>query len=169
MADRLPVDPGSSNLWRRDWFSYEQYQIVHISYIERLAAEGVVLRDTLSFRESVDDAGEIVAVTLSGGVVCGEGVLVRIDEKLEVRRGPRNRYQVRTRFYQCHAWSRQRPGRPRKDLIRYDNAHGSGVHVHRFDGDGREVECADVAFADVPTLYAFVRDAIRLAHGAASS
>jgi len=87
--------------------------------------EGLVERNGLSFYESVDRSGETVLVTIRGRLVCVNHVVIRIDKKLETRRSRANRLEVRTRFYQYHAWVRSHPGQPRRDLIRYDN---SGEH-----------------------------------------
>jgi hypothetical protein len=130
--------------------------------MDRLLAEGIVQRDSLSFVEVVNRQSELVGVALAGRVVCSGDVLIRIDKKMEVRRGVRNRHEVRTRYWQYHAWVRARPGRPRKDLVRYDNAHRSGLHVHLFDRAGREVEVRALSLDQMPTLDAVIRHAVTL-------
>lgn len=128
--------------------------------MDRLHDEGVVNRDTLSFFESEDAAGELVLVVLRGRIVCSSDVLIRVDKKMLVARDARNRYMVKTRFYQYHAMVRGRAGRPRRDLSRIDNAHEGHLHRHLFDGTGAELGTIDLELAAMPTLDIFVRDAV---------
>jgi hypothetical protein len=135
--------------------------------MERLMDEGLVERDGLSFYESVDRAGETVLVTIRGRLACLNDVVIRVDKKLETRRGRSNRLEVRTRFYQYHAWVRSRPGQPRRDLIRYDNSgeHSGRLHRHDFDVAGRPLEPEYITVEQMPTLDEFVRHAIDMARG----
>lgn len=133
--------------------------------MERLLREGLVERDGLSFYESVDGSGELVLVTIRGRLACRHGTAIRVDKKIETRRGRANRLEVRTRYYQYHAWIRSRPGRPRRDLIRYDNSgeHGGRLHRHRFDAAGRSLDPEYVALDEMPTLDEFIREALAMA------
>ena len=150
-------------MWRHDWYSYEQYQVIHRNYMDRLRAEGVVARDSLSFHESESVDGELVLVVLSGRVICSSGVVIRVDKKLMVKRDARNRWVVKTRFYQYHAWLRGQPRRPRRDLLRIDNAHRARLHRHIFDSDGTEIDLIDLKLEAMPTLDEFIREAAGLA------
>ncbi len=165
MADRLfgAQEPEESvRAWTHDWISYEQYQVVHVSHLRRLQDEGLVLRDGLSFYESVDGSGKLALVTIRGRVACCDDVAIRVDKKLKVRRGQSNRLEVVTNSYQYHAWVRQRLGTPRRDLIRYDNsrAHDSRLHRHVFTRRGEQVE--PVTLAEMPTLGEFIRQAVKM-------
>lgn len=150
-------------MWRHDWFSYEQYQVVHRSYMDRLRDEGVVERDTLSFHESEDAEGELALVVLRGRVICSGEVVIRVDKKLMVKRDSHNRWVVKTRFYQYHAWRRNRAGRGRRDLLRIDNAHRARLHRHIFDSAGVETEVVDFELEQMPSLDEFIREAVELA------
>lgn len=126
--------------------------------------EGLVERNGLSFYESVDRSGETVLVTIRGRLVCVNHVVIRIDKKLETRRSRANRLEVRTRFYQYHAWVRSHPGQPRRDLIRYDNSgeHSGRLHRHEFDAEGRPHEPEYITLEQMPTLDEFIRHAMHL-------
>ncbi len=128
--------------------------------MQRLEREGVVQRDALSFIETVDGSGELVAVQLQGRPFCPEReVAIRVAKRMEVRRGAANRYEVRTVSYAYHAWVRRRgPGAARRNLLRIDtNGHRPGLHAHLFDGEGNEVQVTELAIEDLPTLDAFIR------------
>ena len=131
--------------------------------MERLRDEGLVAWDTLSFYESEDAGGKLVLVTLQGRIVCSFDVLIRVDKKMLVTRDARNRYMVRTRFYQYHAMVRGRAGQPRRDLSRIDNAHEGHLHRHLFDVAGAELGTVELELAAMPTLDQFVRDAVSAA------
>ena len=130
-----------------------------------LRDEGLVARDTLSFYESEDAAGELVLVVLRGRIVCSFDVLIRVDKKMLVTRDARNRYMVKTRFYQYHAMVRGRAGQPRRDISRIDNAHEGNLHRHVFDRAGAELTTIKLELATMPTLDSFVREAVRAASG----
>ena len=133
--------------------------------MERLRAEGMVTRSFLTFSESGSRDGNLVAVQLAGIVVCHQ-VIIRIDKKMAVRRDRQNRYQVRTQYYQYHAMVARRNGQPRRNLIRFDNAHGEdGLHCHRFDAIGSEVSRVPISLEHLPTLDEFVRLAVAIAEG----
>lgn len=127
--------------------------------MQRLIDEGLVESDGVSFIESVDDRGVIVHVTIRGRLRCRGGLLIRVDKKLDVRRGRSGRLEVRTYSYQYHAWIHGRAGYPRRNVIRYDNSpvHDHQLHRHDFDGAGNETSVSAVEFADLPTLSEFVR------------
>ena len=131
--------------------------------MDRLVDEGIVLRDTLSFYEVAGPSGNLVAVALTGRLTYRDRVTIRVDKKMEIRRDASNRYEVRTRYYQYHAWRRATANQPRRDLIRYDNAHSGALHAHLFDADGHEVARPEVALHDLPSLDGFVRHAVALA------
>ena len=163
MDPQLPDAGKPGRRWRHDWYSYERYRVVHDSYMKRLRAEGLVLRDFMSFLESEELSGGLAAVQLSGIVVCAEEVLIRIDKKMLVRRDGRNRYQVKTEFYQYHAMTAGFGGRTRRNLIRYDNAHEGRLHRHVFNAAGDEIRIVDVPLEAMPTLDEFVRIRVSLA------
>jgi hypothetical protein len=128
-----------------------------------LAKEGLVVRESTSFEELLDGDGRIGAVIVRVRVSCREAILTRIQQQLDVRRNRHNRLEVRGRFYQYHAWLHQRPGHPRRDLLRYDNAHGAELHRHTFDRASHQRLIESVARADMPTIAEFIREAIALA------
>src|SRR5690606_17072910 len=99
----------------RTWFSYQRYHVVHESHMEALTSEGLVLRDTLTFRELYNDDGELHRVNLRGRIVCAYGALIVVNEGLRVRRGPAGHYEVLGEFYAYHSVRR---GRPRVNLAR---------------------------------------------------
>ena len=109
-----------------------------------------MVRDVLSFYE-VEAEGELIAVRLAGRLFCPEiAVAIRVDKRMDIRRGIGNREEVRTVDYQYHAWIRQMPGQRRRDLLRVDNnSHRPGLHAHLFDHDGRQVSSPDLALADI--------------------
>jgi len=165
MAGGVSLPPRPERPWRHDWFSYEEYQVVHVSHMERLMQEGVVLRDALSFYETFErPTGELVAVTLKGRLQCSDDVTVRVDKRMLVRRGVANRHEVKTIHYQYHAWVRARPDRPRRNLLRYDtNSHRPELHAHLFDADGWEVGAQTISLEEMPTLDGFIRHVVTLA------
>ena len=69
MAEQLPrvteTQRGAQS-WSRDWYSYDEYQNVHVSYLNALYAEGLILRHSLEFRETVDRDGNLIAVYIGG-------------------------------------------------------------------------------------------------------
>src|SRR3970282_1577178 len=140
----------------------------HASYLRRLQDEGLVLRDGLSFYESMDNFGALVLVTIRGRLACCDGIAIRVDKKLDVRRGNTNRLEVVTRSYQYHAWVRQRPGKPRRDLIRSVNSRApdAPLPLHIFTRPSERIE--PVPLADMPTLEGFVRQAIMMASNSIS-
>ncbi|NUQ56001.1 MAG: hypothetical protein HUU14_08970 [Dehalococcoidia bacterium] len=144
------------------WVSWEKYQVVHQHYMQLLYDEGVVSDDTLSFVETVE-SGEIVQVRLEGEVVCASGVRVRVLKWLAAERRTRNRIYVRTTFYQYHAWRLPAAGQPpAQSILRYDQAHGSGLHRHHFDPAGKQVRHVEVSPDAMPTLEEVIREANEL-------
>ena len=131
--------------------------------MERLRREAMVVRDSLSFRELADVSGRMASVQLLGALTCAYAVRIRVDKKMLVRRNVQNRVEVRTQFYQYHAYAMARADQPRRNLSRIDNAHGEGnLHRHVFDRNGVEVAREDILLEDMPTLDEFIRDVIRL-------
>ena len=149
--------------YRRDWHGFDNYRQVHDSQMLRLAAEGIVAEDGLSFTERTA-GGVLVSASLTGRVLTSSGAVLAVEKQLAVRY-VRGRPEVRTVEYAYHAWL---PGPPRLDLFRYDNCHGGldTLHRHRYAPDGRELDPRPVAHADLPWLSEVIEEAQRL--GAAS-
>ena len=124
-----------------------------------LEREGVVDHDALSFYEIEDAGGELAVVRIAGRLLCPEhGVAMRIDKRMDVRRGLGNRHEVKTVAYQYYAWLRKAPGRTRRDLLRIDNnPPRPKLHAHLFDSLGHEVESPDIERDARPTLDVFIR------------
>lgn len=128
-----------------------------------LVRGGLVVRDTLTFREIYDaQSGGLAKVNLRGRVVCTHGVVVIVDKWLRVRRGRGGHYEVLGEFYAYHAYRR---GTPPVWLARYDNAHGSDLHRHFFDSGGRETRVEVVTLESLPRLDFIIREAVFLAGG----
>lgn len=159
MADLVPgADESQRGIrrWRRGWYPYDAYQDVHQSHIEALYREGLLVRDTLTFRE-IRTASEFVKVQVRGRVQLTSGAVVVVNKWLDVRRGRQNRVEVRGRHYSYHAWARN----PRRDLFRYDDAHGQ-LHRHVYDQSGREIRVEPLDLDQLPRLDLLVREAARL-------
>jgi hypothetical protein len=127
-----------------------------------LERDGLVLRDSLSFVETVGRKNVLLALSMRGHVFCRDDVVLRVDEKLAWRRGRNNRLEVTAEHYQYHAWQRARPGRRRRNLLRFDDAHGGRLHRHWFDLLGRETEVQDIDRESMPALEAVIREALAL-------
>src|SRR3972149_3968058 len=124
MAERLSGPSETqrgSRSWRRTWYPYEEYINVHLSHMDDLHARGYVLSDSIEFIERRDDRHALRFVVVRGRIRCSDNVAITVRKILEVRRGRRNRHEVLGVDYSYHAYVR---GRPRRDLFRYDNAHG---------------------------------------------
>ena len=147
----------------RNWHGFNNYREVHDSQMLRLAAEGVVAEDGLSFVERTD-GGALTSVELIGRVLTTSGAVLAVEKQLGVRY-VRGRPEVLTDEYRYHAWL---PGPPRRDLFRYDNCHGGldTLHRHGYGPDGRELDPLPVAHAALPWLSEVIEEAQRL--GAAS-
>lgn len=150
--------------WHRGWFSHERFLVIHLNRMSQLESEGLVERDGVALVEAREDNGELLALSLEGRILCLGHVAVRVDQSMAVRRGPSNRYEVRTVFVQYHAWIRPGAVGPRRNLVRYDNAHSSQLHKHIFDQYGKESRPSlPIDFADLPSLEAFIREAVAIA------
>lgn len=126
--------------------------------IDRLVDQGLVLRDALEFVESRTPEDELVQVNLRGRLVCASLVVVVVNSWFAVRRGRGNRYAVLGTQYSYHAYKR---GRPRRDVLRYDDSHGQ-LHRHHFDRQGREIGIEPVDLDDLPRLDQIVFEAVLL-------
>jgi hypothetical protein len=161
MAERLQRtgQAAKAKKWKHDWHSYEDNKSVHHRHIERLVKEGKVLRDVLSFIETADGQ-KLVTVNIRGRIECAGDVLVFVDKWLDVRRGRKNRYEVKGYSYSYHAWLRNTSRTP----LRYDTAHGfEGLHRHRFvPAEGREV-AERISLDQLPTLTGFIEEALQIA------
>jgi len=125
--------------------------------MDRLYNEALISRDTLSWTESLNDDKTLALVQLSGRVEASDDLLFKVKKRMAVRVAANLQVEVRTEAWEYHAWVR----RTRRDILRYDNAHGS-LHKHSFDLlTGRESE-APIATADLPTLDEVIREAIDL-------
>lgn len=84
MAEQLlgaPEPSRRASRWAHDWYSCGGYQTVHVSHMERLTGEGVVLRDTLTFRELRDDErNELAKVNVTGFVVAAGDVIIKVNK-----------------------------------------------------------------------------------------
>jgi len=161
MADQLPEPPEApreGHRWQHDWHPYEDYRNVHVSYMDRLFGEQVVLHDHLDFIEIHGEA--LDAVQIVGHVECSGGVILAVDKWLDVRRDAHGRSEVRGVSYSYHAWRRNE-----HDLLRYDTAHGlDELHRHDFDPEtGREIGVHRVPLEELPTLDGVIREAVALA------
>ena len=149
--------------WPRGWLDYDEYLQVHVRCMQRLYDEGVVQSDDLTFTER-KDGRTLVEVELAGErVQCAHGVCVRVLKFMEVR-DIAGYPQVRSSFYQYHAWRPRAAGRMKEQpLVRCDQAHGGTPHVHEYDSDGQEVAYEEISFDDVPRLDDFIRGAVAMA------
>lgn len=129
--------------------------------MEALVREGFVLRDTLTFREIYDES-DLLRVNLRGRVVCSDGVVLVVNKWLGVRRGSTGRNEVLGEFYSYQAYRRGKPPIP---ILRYDNAHGSGLHRHFFDAAGKEIGVQHVTLQTLPRLDLVIREAVAIATG----
>ena len=167
MADELPRADESkrgSRRWVRTWIAYEEYESLHLSHMENLYREGLILDDTLTFAHTVRESGELVRVNLTGIVHCRGDVTVEVSKWLAVQRGSRNRVEVKTEFYLYHA--HHEVSGARVALFRYDNAHGE-LHRHWFDQAGRETHVEDIPLETMPRMDAVLREAVATAEGSA--
>ena len=121
-----------------------------------LSEEGVVTRDTLSFRE-IRRRGELYRINLRGRVHTAHGAVLVVNKWLDVRH--RRQVEVRTFEYAYHAFVR-RPS-PRRDLFRYDNCHGGldTLHCHRYVEPGGLVNLEPIAHDQLPWLSEIIREA----------
>lgn len=87
---------------------------------------------------------------------------MQVDKTLDVRY-VRDVPQVRGIDYTYHAWI----GPTEQDILRYDMAHGEGLHCHVFDLVTGESALFPAPLDMLPTLDGFVRMACRRAADAA--
>lgn len=159
MADFLPDPPAfTAGTWRRDWHDYDQYRVAHENNMQALENEGLVIADTLSFRE-IMLRGRVYEVNLRGRVTTFHGATVTVNKWLAVtdRRG---RLAVMTREYDYHARA-DGPGLG-QDLFRYDNCDGGTdtLHRHYFDAAGSEILPKQPIEVDrLPPLNLIIREA----------
>ena len=98
-----------------------------------------------------------------GRLRCQDDVSIRVDKTLTVRY-VRGMPQVRAIRYSYHAWI----GASEQDILRYDMAHGEGLHCHVFDLVTGETALLPVSLDMLPSLDGFVRMACRQAADAAA-
>ena len=127
-----------------------------------LVKTGAVLRDRLSFIETVDGK-ELIQVRVVGRIECRDGVLIYVDKYLDVRRGKQRRYEVKGARYSYQAWFSD----SEEAIIRYDTAHGGleGVHCHRRNPSTRRLVRRDIKLKQLPTLSDFVEEVLAIADG----
>lgn len=131
--------------------------------MDSLYAEGLVVRDTIAFRELRSEAGVLRFVHVRGRIICVEHVRIAVSKYLHVALNRRNQLLVKGMVYSYHAWQ---GGRQRRDLARYDNSHDLGeLHRHFFDEHGREVAQEPVSYDSLPRLDLIIREAVALARG----
>ena len=160
MAGRVPRADPSPSAWPRGWLDYEEYKIVHSRYIAILYDEGIIATDDLVFEEVYDElTGAIAQVGLSGNVICCCGAEVRVSKWMETRPRRDGGFDVRTVYYQYHAWWPKVGKKRQQALVRYDHAHGSKPHRHQFDPAGRQVGHEELALEMMPRLDAVIREA----------
>lgn len=131
--------------------------------MESLAREGLVYRETLTFRELLKPSGALRWVNLRGRIYCCDDVAITVNKYLDTALDDRNQIVVRGQWYQYHAWVR---GRPRRDLLRYDNCHGfDSLHRHFYDASGTEIAVEGIPLDTLPRLDLVIRESIAVATG----
>lgn len=127
--------------------------------MENLLNEGVVLRDGLS-RNETTFRRQIRQVQIRGRVECARDVIVFIDKWLLARRNAGGRIEVKGYSYSYQAFHRT-SGR---QILRYDSAEGlDRLHKHLFNKAGRETDREPITLSQLPSLDAFIRDAVNRA------
>lgn len=147
--------------WKRDWFPYQSYVSVHQSSMASLEAEGLIHRDTLTFREIVTPSGALSAVNLRGRIECCDRVVIAVNKWLDTAINDWGQLVVRGNSYSYHAWVR---GGPRREVLRYDDGHGE-LHRHFFDMAGIEVAVEPVTLDSLPRLDLIIREAVAIVRG----
>lgn len=131
--------------------------------MDSLAAEALVFRDTLTFRELRKESGALRWVNLRGRIQCCDGVVIAVNKGLDVALNDRNQIVVRGNAYSYHAWVR---GRPRRHILRYDNSHGeNALHRHFFDVAGNQIAIEPVSLDSLPRLDLVIREAVAWVRG----
>lgn len=131
--------------------------------MRRLENEGIVLEHRLSF---IPDYGpgakQPVSILIFGRLRCRHDVSVQVNKALAVQYA-RGVPLVQGDEYAYHAWIAS----TEQDILRYDTAHGEGLHCHVYDLATGEYALLPVPLDMLPTLDGFVRMACRLAADAA--
>lgn len=124
-----------------------------------LAAEGLVVRDTVIFREVITPQGQILEVNVRGRVETAAAAIVTVNKWLAVSIRADRRISVRTREYDYHASVRTPRGL--QDIFRYDNCHGdiTTLHRHAYDSAGSARGQLSIEPNRMPPLSFVVREA----------
>lgn len=124
-----------------------------------LENEGIVLENALSIEER---GSPLATVRITGFLRCRLGVVIRIEQVLQIRYERRRPY-ARGVGYGYHAWLAA-SGQP---IIRYDDAHEwIGLHCHLYDLATGEETALPTPPDQLPTLDGFVRIADKIARDA---
>jgi hypothetical protein len=95
-------------------------------------------------------------ITLSGDIICEQGVIVHVRKVLETRLGRRGEVQVRGRHYAYNAY------RPEVGpILRYDNSHSRDDEQfdrHEYDERGHFKAFRIIPRAELPTLAEFLTE-----------
>ncbi len=94
----------------------------------------------------------MASVRIHGRLRCAHDVSVQVDKVLSVRYA-RHVPQVRTIRLAYHAWLNT----TEQEVLRYDMAHGEGLHCHVFDLLTGESALLPAPLDMLPTLDGFVR------------
>ena len=123
--------------------------------MDSLFEQGVVVRDTLTFRE-ISRHGELFRINLRGRVHTASGGVLVVNKWLEVC--DHRQAEVPTFEYAYHAFLRRPP--PRRDLFRYDNCHGGldTLHCHRYGAPEGPVSLEPIAHDELPWLSEIIRE-----------
>lgn len=100
----------------------------------------------------------LTSVRIVGRLRCRYDVSIQVDKTLAVRYA-RDAPQVRGIDYNYHAWLAS----TEQDILRYDMAHGEGLHCHVYDFATGESALLPVPLDMLPTLGSFIRMACRRA------
>jgi len=106
-------------------------------------------------------------ITLSGELICAEGVIVSVVKVLETRTNSRGRLEVRGWKYAYNAYFAGR-----HNILRYDNTHAEETqpdhefHRHAFDLEtGQPQDVALLHRHEMPLLSAFLDEVAALVEG----
>ena len=127
--------------------------------MKQLADEGLVEQDNLRFEEVRGDRRKLESVFIRGTVNCCNGVKIQVDKELEVSRDASGHLYVRGCDYAYHAWFTATG----QEILRYDMAHQSQLHVHLIDPTTHQEQITDIDIDQLPTLGDFIRIAIKRA------
>ena len=124
-----------------------------------METEGLVWEDSLSLLPMGNPHKRSPnRIRILGRLRCAYDVSVHVDKTLVVRYSRRG-LQVKGTAYSYHAWLAS----TEQDILRYDMAHGDGLHCHVFDLARGESALLPAPLDLLPTLDGFVRIACRLA------